>query len=252
MIIIFFLIIHWYSSLFFQSFFMHRYSAHKQFTMSLFWEKFFYILSWITQGFTALSPSTYGKMHRMHHAYADTEKDVHSPKYDKTLVKMMLRTDKTFRGIRHGKIEVENRFSKNVPNWKFMEKYAYNLPARVFWMFIYIAIYYFFVPENATWMWVFLPFHFVMTALQGVIINWYAHRIGYRNFDVYDTSTNLMPFDLITMGEGYHNNHHAKPGNANFAQKWFELDLCYPFIYFFDAIGIIKLTKSNATNSVLI
>lgn len=240
-----FLALHWYSSLFFQSFFMHRYSAHKQFTMSLFWEKTFYILSWITQGFTALSPNVYGKMHRMHHAYADTEKDVHSPKYDKTLVKMMLRTDKIFRGIRLGKMNVDNKFCINVPNWEFMEKYAYNLPSRFLWTTVYIVIYYFNVPEDAIWMWAFLPFHFVMSPLQGAIINWFAHRKGYRNFDVYDTSTNLMPFDFITMGEGYHNNHHAKPTNANFSQRWYEIDMCYPFIYLFNAFGIIKLTKNN-------
>jgi len=249
MTIFYFLIIHWYTSLFFQTFFLHRYSAHKHFTMSPFWEKTFYILSWLTQGFTALSPNVYGKMHRMHHAYADTEKDVHSPKIDKTLIKMMLRTDKTFRAIKYGKIDIEDRFSKNVPDWRFMEKYAYKLPARIFWMFIYIFIYYSIVPENAGWMWILLPFHFIMTPLQGVIVNWFAHRIGYRNYDVSDTSTNLIPFDLITLGEGYHNNHHSNPGHANFSEKWYELDLCYPFIVFFNMIGIIQLTKTNANKS---
>jgi stearoyl-CoA desaturase (delta-9 desaturase) len=47
------------------------------FTMSKAWEKFFYILSWIFQGSSYLSPRAYGIMHRMHHAYADTEKDPH-------------------------------------------------------------------------------------------------------------------------------------------------------------------------------
>ena len=43
MIIFVFLILHWYLSLFGQTFFLHRYSAHKMFTMNKFWEKFFYI-----------------------------------------------------------------------------------------------------------------------------------------------------------------------------------------------------------------
>ena len=202
-------------------------------------------MAWVTQGFSSLSPNVYGKMHRMHHAYADTDKDVHSPKHDKTLVNMMLKTDKLFRAIKHGKIEIEPRFCKNVPDWTFMEKYAYKLPARLFWAFMYISIYYFIVPENTSWMWVFLPFHFIITAFQGVIINWYAHRIGYRNHDRYDTSTNLMPFDLITMGEGYHNNHHARPSDINFSEKWYEWDLCYPIIVFFNAVGIIKLSKDS-------
>ena len=244
MIILFLLISHWYSSLFFQTFFLHRYSAHKHFTMSKPLEKVFYILSWLTQGFTALSPNVYGKLHRMHHAYADTERDVHSPKYDKSLVAMMLRTDKIFRAIKHGKTQLEQRFCENLPEWTFMEKYAYNLPARILWATIYITIYYYVVPENALWMWAFLPLHFLMTPLQGVIINWFAHRIGYRNYEVSDTSTNLMPFDVITFGEGYHNNHHANSGSANFSKKWYELDPCYPIIVLFDAIGIIKLNNT--------
>lgn len=246
MIILIFLVVHWYTSLFFQTFFLHRYSAHKHFTMSKFWEKVFYFLSWITQGFTALSPNVYGKLHRMHHAYADTEKDVHSPKYDKTLIAMMLRTDKIFRGIKNGKIKLDEKFCKNLPEWKFMEKYAYKIPSRILWIAVYVGFYYVYVPENAAWMWALLPLHFLMTPTQGVIINWFAHRIGYRNYEVSDTSTNLMPFDIITLGEGYHNNHHAYSGDANFSKKWYELDLCYPAIVLFDAMGIIALSKKQS------
>jgi stearoyl-CoA desaturase (delta-9 desaturase) len=248
MIIILLLIIHWYSSLFFQTFFLHRYSAHKHFTMSKSWEKVFYLLAWLTQGFTALSPKVYGKLHRMHHAFADTEQDVHSPKFDKSVLAMMLKTDKIFRGIKQGKIEVEDRFCKNLPDWQFMEKYAYNLPPRILWVVIYTLVYVYAVPENALWMWALFPLHFLMTALQGVLINWFAHRIGYRNYEVVDTSTNLMAFDIITMGEGYHNNHHASSGNANFSKKWYEFDPCYSIILVFNALGIIKLNKVSANN----
>lgn len=80
MIILLLVVLHWYFSLFFQTFFLHRYAAHKHFTMNSAWEKTFYILSWLTQGVTAISPNAYGKLHRMHHSFADTEKDVHSPK----------------------------------------------------------------------------------------------------------------------------------------------------------------------------
>ena len=66
-------IIHWYVSLFSQTFFLHRYSAHKMFLMNKFWEKVFYVLTWIFQGSSYLSPYAYGIMHRYHHAYADTD-----------------------------------------------------------------------------------------------------------------------------------------------------------------------------------
>ncbi|MEC7181649.1 MAG: acyl-CoA desaturase, partial [Bdellovibrionota bacterium] len=41
--VLIFLIIHWYLSLFCQSFFLHRYAAHRMFKMNSFFEKFFYI-----------------------------------------------------------------------------------------------------------------------------------------------------------------------------------------------------------------
>lgn len=243
MIILILIIVHWYFSLFFQTFFLHRYAAHGQFTMSKFWEKIFYFFAWVFQGFTALSPNTYGKFHRIHHAYADTGKDVHSPKYDKSFVSMMLKTDKLFRAIRLGKYEVEERFNKNLPMWSLMEKYGYTWLAKISWLGVYILLYYFFVPENAQWMWFLLPVHCLMTAFQGAIVNWWAHIIGYTNFKVSDTSKNLIPFDLIMMGEGYHNNHHAHPNSANFSKKWYELDPVYPVILLFNWMGIVRLKR---------
>ncbi|MGL5233596.1 MAG: acyl-CoA desaturase, partial [Empedobacter falsenii] len=59
-------VIHWYASLFFQTFFHHRYASHAMFTMSRAWEKIFHVLAWIFQGSSYLSPYTYGVMHRHH------------------------------------------------------------------------------------------------------------------------------------------------------------------------------------------
>jgi len=50
------------------------------------WERFFFFFAWLTQGSSYLSPRAYGIMHRIHHAYTDTELDPHSPAYDKNLL----------------------------------------------------------------------------------------------------------------------------------------------------------------------
>jgi len=246
MIILVLLILHWYSSLFFQTFFHHRYSAHRQFTMSKGWEKACYLMAWVTQGFSALSPHVYGKFHRLHHAYADTDKDVHSPKNDKSFVVMMVKTDRVFREIRKGTYPVPEKFTHNLPMWEFMEAHAYTWKVRLAWLAFYVALYALFVPTNAQWMWVLLPLHCLMTPLQGAIINWFAHLIGYTNHKVSDTSRNLMPFDFLMMGEGYHNNHHAMPARARFSQRWFEWDPVYPIIVVLDRLGVIKLQRARA------
>lgn len=241
MIILIFIIAHWYLSLFSQTFFLHRYAAHKMFNMSNFWEKMFFVFTYMTQGSSYLSPYAYGVMHRMHHAYADTEKDPHSPKYDKNLFSMMWRTKDEYTDIFNKKNTIEEKFTKDVPQWNSFEKMAHSWISRLLWIFAYTLFYIYFA--HAWWVFLFLPMHFLMGPLHGAIINWFAHKYGYRNYSVSDTSMNLLPFDFLMFGEGYHNNHHKNGTRANFGVKWYELDPAYPIIKLLDFLKIIRLKK---------
>lgn len=236
-----FLITHHFLSLFTQTFFLHRYSAHQMFTMSKFWEKFFYVFTWITQGASYLSAYTYGRLHRMHHVYADTEKDVHSPKYDGNIWKMMLNTKDIYTEIHEGEFEMEERFLGNLPIWNSFDSFAHAWPTRLAWGFAYIAFYVVFATE--WWMFLLLPIHFIMSPIHGAIINWFAHKVGYRNHDVQDTSTNLFPIEIFMLGEGLHNNHHKHGTRANFAQKWFEFDPVYLVILILHGLRVIRIKK---------
>jgi len=242
MAILIFFLLHWYLSLFTQTFFHHRYAAHKMFTMSRFWEKVFFIFSLIFQGSSYLSPNTYGVLHRMHHAFSDTEKDPHSPKYDDNLFAMMWRTKTIYNDISYKRMDVEERFTKDLPEWLAFEKIADFWPTRVAFGLFYIAFYMYFA--TAWWMYLLLPVHFFMGPFHGSVINWFAHTIGYRNFDLDDTSKNFLPLDFLMLGESYHNNHHKFSGRPNFGYRWFELDPVYPFIRLFNLIGIIKLRQA--------
>lgn len=239
MAILIFFVLHWYLSLFSQTFFHHRYAAHKMFSMSKLWEKFFYIFSYVTQGSSYLSPYAYGAMHRMHHAYADTEKDPHSPTYDKNLFSMMWRTKTIYNDILRKNINLDLKFTKELPHWMKLENFADSWVSRIGWGAFYVIFYIAFATE--WWMFLLLPIHFLMGPVHGAIINWFAHKYGYKNFKNADTSKNLMPVDLFMMGEGLHNNHHKFGARPNFGVKWFELDPVYPVIWLFDKVGIIKL-----------
>jgi len=241
MAILIFLILHWYLSLFAQSFFHHRYSAHQMFTMPKFMEKVFYVFSFIAQGSSYMSPYVYGAMHRMHHAFADTHEDPHSPKYSNNLIKLMVKTYNKFKGIQNQTIPVKEAFLKNLPDWKWFDKMAGSLIVKILWSLGYVWFYIVFA--EAWWMYLLIPVHIMMGPVHGTIVNWFAHKIGYTNYEVSDTSKNLMFWDILMLGEGYHNNHHAYQGRANFAKKWFEFDPIYPVIRFFDLIGLIKLNK---------
>ena len=241
--IIIFFVIHHYLSLFSQTFFHHRYSAHKMFSMSRAWEKFFFMFSWFVQGSSYLSPYAYGVMHRMHHAHADTELDPHSPKYDSNVFTMMWRTKKIYYSILTKQAVIDPKFTKEVPDWQSFDNFANSWITRLGWAAFYITFYFIFVTQ--WWMWLLLPFHFVMGPVHGAIINWFAHKYGYRNHNIEDTSKNLFPLEVIMWGEGLHNNHHKHPSNPNFANKWFEFDLAYPVIRALNWFGVIKLRKST-------
>ena len=240
MAILIFIIAHHYLSLFGQSFFQHRYASHGAFSMSKSWEKFFYIYTWITEGPSYLSPETYAIMHRLHHAYADTDKDPHSPKHHKHVFAMMWHTKTFYTRIYRGDIKVEPRFLKNLPDWRWFDrKIAHTWTSRIILGLLYVAFYIKFA--TVWWMFLFLPFHFLTGPVHGAIINWYAHKYGYKNFQLKSTAVNLMPVDIFMLGEGYHNNHHKRASHPNFGLKKYELDPIYPVILLFNKLGIIKL-----------
>jgi len=243
MAILIFFLAHWYLSLFAQTFFLHRYAAHQMFTMNKFWEKVFYVLTAIFQGSSFLSPKAYGIMHRLHHAYADTEKDPHSPKYSKNLFDMMKKTLVVYSSILTDTAVVEGKFKNGVPYWPLFEKIAGSWFVRLAWAAFYIWFYINFA--TAWWMFLLLPIHFLMGPVHGAIINWFSHKYGYSTFETGDTAKNLLPIDFLMMGESYHNNHHKFGGRANFGKKWFELDPTYPIIYILNLFGVIHLKKDN-------
>jgi stearoyl-CoA desaturase (delta-9 desaturase) len=239
MIIVIFVLVLWYGSLFFQSFFLHRYAAHQTFTMSKTMERITFILTWIFQGSSYLSAYGYGIMHRMHHAYTDTENDPHSPSHDANMFAMMWKTKNVYQDINNQRISIDERFTKNVPQWKAFDLFAGSRFSRLLWITGYILFFTFFV--TATWQWVLLPIIFLMAPIHGVIINWFAHIYGYANYKMKNTSKNLFRFDFLMMGEGYHNNHHKHASNANFGVKWYEIDITFLIIKLLNAIGCIQL-----------
>ncbi|MEZ5014940.1 MAG: acyl-CoA desaturase [Chitinophagales bacterium] len=239
-VILVFFILHWYLSLFSQTFFLHRYAAHNMFSMRTGWEKFFYFFTWFTQGSSYLSPYVYAVLHRLHHAYTDTENDPHSPKYEKGLFSLMFKTWKIYNAIDDDKLPVDEKFKKNLPQWRKFDRFAGSNVVRILFALAYIAIYVIFAPSF--WWYLLLPIHFFMGPVHGVIINYFAHKYGYRNYKLEDTSVNFLPVDFLMMGESYHNNHHKFIGRPNFGVRWFELDPTYPMIILLSKMRIIRLS----------
>ena len=209
MIILYFFLAHWFLSLFTQTFFLHRYSSHKMFKMTPFWEKFFYLFTFISQGASFLNPRAYAIMHRMHHAYRLKEP--------------------------------EAEFKGNYPTWALVDRIGDDWKTRIGFGIIYTAIYVGYA--TSPWLFLLLPIHYLMGPMHGALVNWCGHKYGYSNFDNGDKSKNTTPWGFLMLGELFQNNHHKFPNSPKFASKWYEIDPTYYMMLALDRIRVIKIRK---------
>ena len=191
-----FIVAHWYLSLFAQSFFHHRYSAHQMFTMPKWVEKFFFVFSFVAQGSSCKS-KVYGIFYRLHHEHADKEEDPHSPQYSNNFVSLMVKTYYKFADIQSGATKVKESITKNLPDWKWFDAMTGSLFVKILWSLFYVWFYYMFATDGGCG---YLYPLIVMGPIHSTIVNWFAHKFGYTNYEVEDTSKTSCP-DIFMMGE---------------------------------------------------
>ena len=75
-------------------------------------------------------------------------------------------------------------------------------------------------------------------------VNSLAHCFGKQRFNNEDDSRNSLLLALITLGEGWHNNHHQYQAAARQGFYWWEIDISYYIIRFMGLIGIVWNIKS--------
>jgi stearoyl-CoA desaturase (delta-9 desaturase) len=138
-------------------------------------------------------------------------------------------------------MQVESKFTKNVPEWDSFDKFANGRTSRRLWIALYAIFFLYFA--TSPWQYLLFPVVATMGAFHGAVINWFAHKYGYINFKLRNTSMNLLFVDILMLGESYHNNHHKHPSAVNFGRRWFEIDPVYPFIRLFNRLGIIRIVK---------
>ena len=241
MAIALFFLIHWHLSVFCQTFFLHRYGAHAQFSMSRGWQRFFHLLTYVSQGASFLHPRAYAILHRMHHAYSDTPRDPHSPKYYKNVLTMMWATKNRYDDFAYERVAPDPRFGYTTPTWPLVDRLGQSWPMRIVWLAGYTLFYVQFATQP--WMFALLPIHFVMGPIHGAIVNWCGHRYGYRNYDTDDVSRNTFPIEFITWGELFQNNHHKNAMSPKFSARRFELDPAWVVITVLARLGALKLPE---------
>lgn len=234
----------WVLAAFVQSSFHHRYASHRMFTMGPIAERVFHVFAFLSQGASYLSPRAYAVLHREHHAFSDTERDPHSPRYAGNVVRMMWRTAKLYSAHVEERSTPEPRFLGGYPEWRAFDRFASAWSTRLAWGALYTVLYVWLA--TAWWQFLLLPVHWLMGPTQGAIVNWCGHRYGYRNFDTSDASRNFLPIDFVTLGELYQNNHHRASRRPNFAARRFEFDPTYQVLRILDGLRVIQLVPRPA------
>jgi stearoyl-CoA desaturase (delta-9 desaturase) len=188
------------------------------FKMNKFWERFFYaIYLYLTRVFFS-EPRAYAILHRMHHAYSDTEKDPHSPHFFKDVWSMTMQTKNIYLDYLLYKKGTRTRFPGQLSHLALPrpDQRSVGRPEDRFRLDVRRLLCAF---ATHWWMFLLLPIHFFMGPIHGAAVNWCGHKYGYSNYDNDDHSKNSLPLDFLMMGELFQNNHHKSPNDANFAKN---------------------------------
>jgi stearoyl-CoA desaturase (delta-9 desaturase) len=203
----------------------HRYFAHRSYSTS---RTFQFALALLGTTAVQQGPLWWASAHRHHHRSSDQAEDFHSP------------VQRGFWFAHMGWV-----FSKRAQrkNWDGIRDFAQYPELR--WLDRF-----FLVPQVAlgvvmgvvggphALVWGFLVSTVVLW--QGTYcINSFAHIWGRRRFATGDSSRNNLPLALITLGEGWHNNHHYYPGSMRQGFYWWQIDVTGYVIRTLALVGLV-------------
>lgn len=212
----------------------HRLLTHRSFAVRPWWLE--YILTAIGCAASEGGPIGWVADHRKHHAYSDTDEDVHSPNHGFGWAHMFwwMTPDITSEHTPEYYARWAPDLNKD-PVMRWLDKYHIIFPIlsavvmyplggwpMVIWGFFVRSV----LVLHTTW-----------------LVNSATHVWGYKTYDARDSSTNLWWVALTTYGEGWHNNHHAFQTSARHGLAWWEVDPTYMAIKVLSWVGITHSIK---------
>jgi stearoyl-CoA desaturase (delta-9 desaturase) len=208
----------------------HRYFSHRAYDTG---RAFQFVLAVLAQTTAQKSVLWWAARHRQHHQNSDTEADVHSPGRSGFLYAHVgWLFDRRNVGTDMSKVADLARY----PELRWLHRHAL-LPA------IGLAAICFLV---AGWPGLVVGFFWSTVAVYHATfsINSLAHVIGRRRYVTGDDSRNNWLLALLTMGEGWHNNHHAYQSSVRQGFRWWEIDLTFYILKALSWLGLVWDLKS--------
>ena len=216
----------------------HRYFSHRSYNTSRWFQ---FVLAALGAASAQKGPLWWASHHRHHHRYSDTEHDLHAPK---------------IRGVwwAHMGWVMSAEFLTSrlelvkdllvFPEIRAVERWHLIPP-----LLLAVGLYFSGNLLAASWpelgtngfqllVWGF----FISTTLlyHGTfLVNSFTHIVGSRRFNTNDESRNSLWIALVTMGEGWHNNHHRYPGSERQGFYWWEIDCTHYILKALSWLGIV-------------
>jgi len=203
----------------------HRYFSHRSYSTG---RLFQFILAALAQSSAQKSVLWWAAKHRHHHLHSDTHRDVHSPRH------------KGFAYSHVGWIFARRHDATDLvkvadfasfPELRWLHKFEV-LPAIALAAFCFLVGGWSGLVVGFLWSTVLL-YHATFC------INSLAHVHGRKRYVTGDDSRNNWLLALITMGEGWHNNHHAYQSSVRQGFRWWEIDVTFYILKTLSLLGIV-------------
>ncbi|HUF46382.1 MAG TPA: acyl-CoA desaturase [Vicinamibacterales bacterium] len=204
----------------------HRYFSHRAFKLNRFWQ---FSLAFLAQTSGQKGALWWAAHHRDHHLHSDTRADLHSPVHE------------GFWWSHLGWILSDEYDSYNPSRIADFRKYwelrllerFHLVPPVIYGVAIYL------IGGWPAFVWGFLVATVVL--YHGTfLINSLAHIWGTRRFATPDESRNSFVLALVTLGEGWHNNHHHYMSSVRQGIRWWEVDITYYVLVVLSWLGIAR------------
>ncbi len=203
----------------------HRYFSHRTYRTS---RVFQFILAFVGQSSLQKGVLWWSAQHRHHHKHSDTIEDIHSPGMHGFFFSHV---GWIFSGKRskadYDLIPDLTRY----PELRWLEKYA-HAPGVALGIACFLI---------GGWPGLFLGFFLSTSILYHTTfaINSLAHTFGRQRYLTGDDSRNSWWLALITMGEGWHNNHHYYQASTRQGWRWWEIDITYYLLLGLKSLGLV-------------
>ena len=217
--------------------FYHRYFSHRAFKTSRIVQ---FVFALIGAASTQRGPLWWAAHHRQHHRCADQDSDPHAPRHGFWWSHMGWFLSREHFATDYERIPDLVKF----PELRLLDRYALLVPVvyATLWFALGVILNHV-VPGLGTSGWQMLVWgYFISTVVlihATLTINSLAHVWGKRRYATRDDSRNNLWLALLTLGEGWHNNHHHYPGSARQGFYWWEVDLSFYALKVMSWFGLV-------------